>query len=841
MPEQLETSPITRPAASTTTTIRMRPSVRGKFLFAGEEKLYIRGVTYGTFRASGSGDQFPNPEVVQADFAAMAANGINTVRTYTVPPRWLLDEAADQGLYVMTGIPWEQHIAFLDDRARCREIRTKVQRAVRECERHPAILCYAIGNEIPASIVRWHGPQKIQAFLKSLYECAKSEDSAGLVTYVNFPTTEYLELDFLDFASFNVYLESEDRLSAYLARLQTIAGERPLIMAEVGLDSRRNGLVRQAEVLDWQIRTVFSAGCAGMFVFAWTDEWHRGGFDIDDWDFGLVRRDRRPKAALQTVREAFENVPFRRDVDWPRMSVVVCSYNGSRTIRETLEHLNRLAYPNYEVIVVDDGSTDRTAEIASEFDVRLITIENGGLSNARNVGMRAATGEIVAYCDDDAYPDPHWLNYLAHTYATTAYAGAGGPNLPPPGDGRIADAIANAPGGPIHVLLSDTEAEHIPGCNSSYRRSCLMAVGGYDPAFRVAGDDVDLCWRIQNAGWKIGFHPAAVVWHHRRNSIQAYWRQQRGYGKAEALLERKWPEKYNSLGHLSWLGRVYSTGTMTAIARRWRVYYGTWGTALFQSLYESPPGASQVLVRMPEWYFVSALLAVLTLLGVAWHPLLALAPLTAIAAGLPLAQVIAGARRAVFANKTETRLARFNLCSLTALLFILQPLARLWGRIAWGLAPWRLARGCGFRLPRQRSATVWSEQWRSYESWLENLEGVLRERHAWVTRGGHFDRWDLQVQGGIAGGVRITMAVEEHGAGKQLARFRLRPVAPRIAGLVVTLFAVLAISAGVDGSSLAAFVLGAIAVAVCAWVLMSCGFAMGSSQGALQRMREGIS
>src|SRR5256885_7347817 len=91
---------------------------------------------------------------------------------------------------------------------------------------------------------------------------------------------------------------------------------------------------------------------------------------------------------------------------------VLCSYNGARTIRDCLDGLEQLAYPDYEVIVVDDGSTDSTAAIACQYDYRLIRTENRGLSNARNTGLKAATGEIVAYIDDDAYPDPHWLTYL---------------------------------------------------------------------------------------------------------------------------------------------------------------------------------------------------------------------------------------------------------------------------------------------------------------------------------------------------------------------------------------------------------------------------------------------
>src|SRR5207245_2299668 len=108
-------------------------------------------------------------------------------------------------------------------------------------------------------------------------------------------------------------------------------------------------------------------------------------------------------------REAFAQVPFAPTLPWPRVSVVVCTYNGSRTIRDCLEGLARLDYPNYEVIVVDDGSSDATPAIAAQYACRLIRTENRGLSSARNTGLAAATGDLIAYLDDDAYPDPHWL------------------------------------------------------------------------------------------------------------------------------------------------------------------------------------------------------------------------------------------------------------------------------------------------------------------------------------------------------------------------------------------------------------------------------------------------
>src|SRR5690606_8354001 len=265
-----------------------RPHACGKHVFVGEEKRWIRGVTYGPFRPGTGGEPYPSPAVVEEDFRRIRASGLNAVRTYTAPPRRVLDAAWRHGLRVMVGLAWEQHVAFLDDRRLTRSIEERVRVQVRACAGHPAVLCYAVGNEIPASIVRWHGARAVERFLHRLIRAVHAEDPGALATYVNYPTTEYLRLDFLDLVCFNVYLEDPERLSAYLYRLQNLAGDRPLVMAELGLDSLRHGELDQACAVDWQIRTSFAAGCAGAFVFSWTDEWHRGGEEVEDWAFGLT-------------------------------------------------------------------------------------------------------------------------------------------------------------------------------------------------------------------------------------------------------------------------------------------------------------------------------------------------------------------------------------------------------------------------------------------------------------------------------------------------------------------------------------------------------------------------
>jgi len=797
--------------------VNARPRVEGKFLFVGEEKFWVRGISYGTFQIDENGEERLAREMVERDFAEIAKNGFNVVRVHTGPPRWLLDVAQKNGLRVMVGLNWGEQMAFLDQPDRRDEIEAKVRRWIRRCSGHPAVFCYSIGNEITSSIVRWHGKRQVEKFIQHLYHAAKQEDPDALVTYVNYPSTEYLRLPFLDFLSFNVYLESRQAFEDYLSRLHNLSDDRPVLLSETGLDSLRNGEEKQASTLEWQVRAVFKQGCCGVIVFAWTDEWYHGIHLVEDWKFGLTTRDRTPKPALRAVRQAFQESPFPPGINWPRISVVVCSYNGASTIRDTLDGLQKLDYPGLETIVVDDGSTDSTAQIASEYPVQLIRTKNGGLSQARNTGIQAATGEMVAFIDDDAYPDIHWLKFLAKTIIEGKYVGVGGPNLPPPNDGWKADAVANSPGNPNVVLLTDRVAEHIPGANMMFRKDALNKIGGFDPVFRAAGDDVDLCWRLREADGIIGFSPAAVVWHHRRNSFRKFWRQQVGYGRAEGLLERKWPEKYNSASQVSWQGRIYGKGLPLDLASfRGRVYQGVWGSAPFQSLYQAPPSRWS-LTLSPEWYLVIGALAIGFVLSLGWSAssIFGLLILTSLA--LPISQAWMNARQAKFPDRLRKGLWQaLQLRATVFALHLLQPLARLEGRLKGGLTPWR-RHGTEARIQLRTSRlTMWRDRRESLEDTLENLQRQLREASAVVTAGGDYDRWDLEVRGGLFGGGRLLAAVEEHAPGKQFLHFRVTPKYYSLAILLATVSTLMSIIAGLSGARIpsATWALMAILVAI---------------------------
>jgi hypothetical protein len=299
-------------------------------------------------------------------------------------------------------------------------------------------------------------------------------------------------------------------------------------------------------------------------------------------------------------------------------------------------------------------------------------------------------------------------------------------------------------------------------------------------------------------------------------------------------LERKWPQKYNPAGHLCWRGRLYGAGLVRSLIRRQRVYHGTWGTAPFQSLYERDPGAVASRPTLPEWYLVVALLSGLAALGLLWAPLLAAVPLLVLALGASAAQALSGAASACRTVPGAARRSLWCDRALVSILFLAQPLARLIGRLEYGLTPWRLTRSRRLTPPLPRTYAVWSENWRSHEERLAEVESDLGIRGAPVLRGSDFDRLDLTVRGALAStGLRMT--VEEHGAGRQVVRFRVLPRPSPLAGVSTLLTATLAALAAFDGALIAAVILTGTVLLVAAAALVEAAAATGHLESAIDR------
>jgi len=227
-----------------------------------------------------------------------------------------------------------------------------------------------------------------------------------------------------------------------------------------------------------------------------------------------------------------------------RYSVVVASFNGARVIGRCLAALaeQTVAAESYEVIIVDDGSRDATARIASSFverfrNFRLVRLgENRGLAAARNVGIRAASGEIVLFTDDDAIPPPDWVERIAAHYAE-GVAGVGG--LPEP-EKPTPYARYEMAAGMLKYGPDWRGVDGAGGLNASFRRDALLDIGGFDERFRAIADDADINRRLTAAGYRLRFVPGIVVKHRFPVRFSQFLRRAYRRGGGGRLFERKY-------------------------------------------------------------------------------------------------------------------------------------------------------------------------------------------------------------------------------------------------------------------------------------------------------------
>jgi len=775
-----------------------RVRVAGKMFRLGNSVWYCKGVTYGPFAPRSDGLFLPEWDRLEADFRHLRRLGANAVRVYHVPPPRLLDYAVTHGLRVLVDVPWQKHRCFLDDWPARQEAFELVGDAARQLGAHPGLFALSVANEIPHDIVRYHGTDRVARFVDQLIGTAKQEAPDCLVTYANYPSTEFLSPRLLDFYCANVYVDEPLAMGRYLDRLQHVAGPLPLILGEHGADSMRQSEEGQAATLGGHLSQIFGHGLAGSFVYSYTDDWFTGGHQIENWAFGITDRQRREKPSAASVTKVWGAVPYVSKESLPRVSVVVCSYNGAATLAECLESLTRLDYPDFELILIDDGSTDNTREIAQRFpNVKAIHQENRGLSAARNEGLRAATGQIVAYTDSDCIVEPSWLLYLAQSMRNQQVDGIGGPNVPPTSDGWIAQCVAASPGGPSHVMLDDCRAEHVPGCNMAFDREKLLALGGFDVQFRQAGDDVDLCWRWLDAGWSIGYAPAALVWHHRRNTIRAYLKQQAGYGRSEAMLSFKHPRRFNTLGCSRWHGIIYGEGAVGLPVAPPVVYHGRFGAGLFQIIYRQNRYTAWAYFTLIEWHAL-ALLA----LGLA-----ILYPMAAVVAGCMWMLSVAAAVRSMLLSPLN-RNAPIWCRPLVLALHLLQPVIRglhryacrqrsKRGAMTFSLASSSSSEAGDFikKVSGREVQFYWeSREGRGREDLLDSVVSMARQG-SW--RGDFDAQWaahDLELQPAGWHKVRLCTATEELGGPRRFTRIRCTFAWTRVARVAVAVAAVAVIA-----------------------------------------------
>ena len=664
----------------------------------------------------------------------------------------LLDITAQAGLAAMLEI--EIAPADLFDRRRWSAAVARVAHTAAIYRGHRALGAYLIDCPISQDELRAAGFMKVRAKMRELLRAIKRRDAHAMVALVHRPATRALSMLEEDFLYAELPALEPVELRDFVTSLHNIAEARPVVVE-----------FREASPgQDEAVAMAFGTGAAGVVAPAVPVR------PSHDWlGIRMLRA-----AELMPFMTLNGSCPPEAALT-PMVSVVICAYNAERTMRQCLESLGRLAYPNYEVVIVDDGSRDRTAEIAMDFpQFRLIRQPNKGLGVARNVGAHAARGEIIAYTDSDCVVDSHWLTLMVRAMQEGGFDGCGGPNYAPHEDGRVQACVAASPGAPCHVLVGENTAEHLAGCNMIFISAALDKVGGFDPQFTAAGDDVDVCWRMLEQRLRLGYCPAAFVWHFRRNTIKGYYGQQRGYGRAEAMLYRRYPERFNALGQIKWTGTIPGFIRTLPGGNEPRVFWGA-RRAGHQTIFDP---ALKFLAFMPqtfEW-------------AIGWTIALALSILLGLSAIPALAMLALGPVWALYYAwhaPLEKAHRSFTSRMLIAILAYTGPMRRTIVRYRTRLK--MAGRGTSVVPARQRPhlnllrrelrLAYWNEQHVARDTLLARMMKLFaRDGHLAIIERGWTD-YDLELRSSPWTRVEIKTADEEHEGGKLrnhiVARVRL--------------------------------------------------------------------
>ncbi|WP_277541509.1 glycosyltransferase [Haloarcula laminariae] len=231
----------------------------------------------------------------------------------------------------------------------------------------------------------------------------------------------------------------------------------------------------------------------------------------------------------------------------PLVSVVVVTYNSERTVGETLSSLADQTYPEYELIVVDGGSTDDTRAIAAEHGAAVHVVDGGTIGACRNRGIDAAEGEYVAFTDSDCAVPATWLRSHVDRIAAADdhIAGVGGPNRPFPDDppfaklvGSLQGTVFGSGGSPqSHAIDRVREVRSVACCNVIYDAD-VFEDHRFDADINV-GEDAEFHFRLSEAGYRFVFDPAIAVSHHLSADFGAFTRKARSYGYAMARIQRR--------------------------------------------------------------------------------------------------------------------------------------------------------------------------------------------------------------------------------------------------------------------------------------------------------------
>jgi lipopolysaccharide/colanic/teichoic acid biosynthesis glycosyltransferase/GT2 family glycosyltransferase len=236
---------------------------------------------------------------------------------------------------------------------------------------------------------------------------------------------------------------------------------------------------------------------------------------------------------------------------YPHVTVIVPAYNAAGTLSSCLAALASQVYPRsaYEVIVVDDGSTDATAAIAHDAGVSVITQPNAGPAAARNRGAAAAQGELLLFTDADCAPVPGWISALVAPFSDPSVAGAKGAYLTR--QRGVVPRFTQLEYQERYDRMAGRETiDFIDTYSAAYRREVFLANSGFDSVFPTASvEDQELSFRLAEKGYRLVFVPDGLVYHRHNPTVRAYVRRKFYIGYWKALIARWHPSRMAQDSH----------------------------------------------------------------------------------------------------------------------------------------------------------------------------------------------------------------------------------------------------------------------------------------------------
>ncbi len=227
------------------------------------------------------------------------------------------------------------------------------------------------------------------------------------------------------------------------------------------------------------------------------------------------------------------------------VSVVVPAYNAEKTVEACLRSLLDQTVPSsdYEVLLVDDGSTDRTGALAQQFPIRYFHQENRGPAAARNLGVENARGDIILFTDSDCVAKRDWVESMTRPFENGDIGGVKGAYRTEQ-KGLVARFAQVEFEERYELLNKHTYIDFVDSYSAAFRTSDFLKAGGFDTSFpRANNEDTELSYKLARMGCRMVFVPEAIVYHRHPDSIWKYFRLKFSRGYWRMVVYRRYPEK----------------------------------------------------------------------------------------------------------------------------------------------------------------------------------------------------------------------------------------------------------------------------------------------------------